>query len=93
MNANASAIGTPSGERYRTALSNFARGDASCFARNPLRFAGEMRKIFAGMSVCRLLHNVCYWCRKRAAIAAASFSLNGTPPAFETKATPTRSRG
>lgn len=48
MNANASAIGTPSGERNLTAASNFARGDASCFARRPFTFAGERRKIFAG---------------------------------------------
>jgi len=45
MNANASAIATPSTDRKRRAASNVARGEASCFARVPLKFAGERRKI------------------------------------------------
>src|SRR5436305_5742418 len=44
MNAKAFPIGTPSGDRYICAASNVARGEASCFARVPLRFAGERRK-------------------------------------------------
>src|SRR5260221_10491061 len=44
MNAKACPIGTPSADRYICAASNVARGEASCFARVPLRFAGERRK-------------------------------------------------
>lgn len=46
MNVNASAIGTPSGERYSCAASKFARGEISCFARRPATLAGESRKTF-----------------------------------------------
>src|SRR4051794_19670812 len=45
MKAKASAIGTPSGERYMRAVSNRAVGEVSCLARRPFRFAGERRKI------------------------------------------------
>jgi hypothetical protein len=48
MNANAIAIGTPSSERYMRAASKSDRGDVSCFARTPLVFAGESRKVFDG---------------------------------------------
>src|SRR5687767_3127025 len=44
MNVNATAIGTPCGERYNCAASKFALGDISCFARGPVRLAGESRK-------------------------------------------------
>lgn len=50
MNANASAMATPSFERYCTATSKFARGDITCFARMPLSEAGERRNVFAGTS-------------------------------------------
>src|SRR5215212_8779905 len=50
MNSNASAISTPSGERYRTASENFARGDMTCAARVPFRLAGERRKIFVDIA-------------------------------------------
>src|SRR5687767_5448705 len=45
MKVKAIAIGTPSGDRYSCAASNFARGDISCFARIPFRLAGDSRKI------------------------------------------------
>ena len=48
MNANAIAIGTPSGDRYMRAASKFAFGDVNCFARIPPVLAGESRKIFGG---------------------------------------------
>ena len=48
MNANAIAIGTPSGDRYIRAASKFAFGDVNCFARIPPVLAGERRKILGG---------------------------------------------
>src|ERR1700682_2654561 len=53
MNANARPIGTPSGERYIRAASKFACGETSCFARRPLTFAGEMRKIVPAITAPR----------------------------------------
>src|SRR6185503_11797636 len=49
MNANASPIATPLSDRYRTAASNVARGEVSCFARIPLTFAGDRRKSLGGI--------------------------------------------
>ena len=48
MNANATAMGTPSSARYSLAASKFAFGEVSCFARSPETFAGERRKIVSG---------------------------------------------
>src|SRR3981081_899778 len=48
MNANAIAIGTPSGDRYIRAASKFAFGDVNCFARIPPVLAGDRRKILGG---------------------------------------------
>jgi len=48
MNANAIAIGTPSGDRYMRAASKFAFGDMSCFALMPPVLAGDRRKILGG---------------------------------------------
>jgi len=48
MNANAIAIGTPSGDRYIRAASKFAFGEVSCFAFTPPVLAGERRKILGG---------------------------------------------
>ena len=52
MNANAIAIGTPSGDRYIRAASNFAFGDVNCFARIPPVLAGDRRKIL-GLATAR----------------------------------------
>ncbi len=49
MKANAIAIGTPPSERYICAATNSARGEISCFARIPPRYAGERRKMCADM--------------------------------------------
>ena len=48
MNANAIAIGTPSGDRYIRAASKFAFGDVNCLARIPPVLAGDRRKILGG---------------------------------------------
>lgn len=52
MNANASPISTPAAVRYCCASANFARGDVSCFARNPFNVAGDRRKSFVDTAPC-----------------------------------------
>src|SRR5436309_14324091 len=75
MNANAIAIGTPSGERYIRAASKFAFGEVNCFARIPPVLAGERRKILGGTG---------WWNngRPRTRPAAVSYAPHAAHPAL-----------